>query len=248
MHPVGRTRGGVTALEASRLYQPTVAKTRVACVGDSITFGYHGLIPDDPYGLVQSSSNYPAFLQQLLGPNYEVSNFGEVKNYVQRVPPLSYWSSESFGRLTNTTWDVIVIMLGTNDARLDVWKPGCEHEFSSCRFVVDYNSMIRTVRNLGRVPGQSPMILLMVPPPVFFSQTKNDSAALNPTVVNTVISQLVPQIAEANNLPVINLFQAFGSQKFNFMCDDSWCDAVHPSDEGFRAIGFAVAGRISTAR
>lgn len=42
-------------------------KTRVACIGDSITYGY---------GIRDREQTYPAVLQELLGEEFEVGNFG----------------------------------------------------------------------------------------------------------------------------------------------------------------------------
>lgn len=44
------------------------AATKIACIGDSITFGY--LIPQ------REANNYPKFLGELLGGEFEVRNFG----------------------------------------------------------------------------------------------------------------------------------------------------------------------------
>ena len=41
---------------------------RIACIGDSITWGFTLLNP--------WKQSYPALLQQRLGPDYEVRNFG----------------------------------------------------------------------------------------------------------------------------------------------------------------------------
>jgi len=48
--------------------QAAAAKIKVACVGDSITFG-SGIADRD-------NASYPAQLQKLLGDGFEVKNFG----------------------------------------------------------------------------------------------------------------------------------------------------------------------------
>ena len=49
----------------------TNTKTKVACIGDSLTRGY----------LLEDAQSYPAQLQQLLGAQYEVRNFGHTSSY-----------------------------------------------------------------------------------------------------------------------------------------------------------------------
>ena len=45
-------------------------KIKVACVGNSVTFGYN--LPD------RATQAYPVRLQQMLGERYEVKNFGHI--------------------------------------------------------------------------------------------------------------------------------------------------------------------------
>lgn len=56
----------VNARVPKRIY---LEKTRVACVGNSITYG---MTLADP-----ATESYPAQLQQMLGDGYEVGNFGK---------------------------------------------------------------------------------------------------------------------------------------------------------------------------
>ena len=87
--------------------------TRIACVGDSITAG-------------SCSSGEPAFypsqLQDLLDAEYgsgayNVTNFGESGATMQKKGDSPYWERASFPKLVAETWDIVVIMLGTNDAK-----------------------------------------------------------------------------------------------------------------------------------
>ena len=61
-----------TAGTASSTAQTSVpsTKTKVACIGDSLTRGY----------LLEDAQSYPAQLQQLLGAQYEVRNFGHTSS------------------------------------------------------------------------------------------------------------------------------------------------------------------------
>ena len=51
------------------LYAPAQKRTKVACVGNSITYGY--LLPE------REKQAYPSQLHQLLGNDYLVGNFGK---------------------------------------------------------------------------------------------------------------------------------------------------------------------------
>ena len=64
----------------------TNTKTKVACIGDSLTRGY----------LLEDAQSYPAQLQQLLGAQYEVRNFGHTSSYVIDDGPVEYRNTEDY--------------------------------------------------------------------------------------------------------------------------------------------------------
>ena len=73
---------------------------RVACVGDSITKG----------------SGYTVKLQSLLGTDYSVANFGVDGSTVSLNSKRPYVSQPEFQKAEEFQPDIVVIMLGTNDA------------------------------------------------------------------------------------------------------------------------------------
>ena len=89
------------------------APIRVACVGDSITFG-HGTEP-------REEKNYPHLMQSLLGDNWQVQNFGVSGSIAQSVGDLPYTSTPEFLESLAFDPDVLVLMLGTNDSKAHNW-------------------------------------------------------------------------------------------------------------------------------
>ena len=73
---------------------------RVACVGDSITQG----------------SGYPNKLQTLLGSNFTVRNFGVSGSTVSLNSIKPYMKQTAFRKAEDFDPQIVVIMLGTNDA------------------------------------------------------------------------------------------------------------------------------------
>ncbi|GMI28844.1 hypothetical protein TeGR_g1332 [Tetraparma gracilis] len=228
------------------------AATRIACVGDSITAG-------------SCSSGEPAFypsqLQDLLDAEYgsgayNVTNFGESGATMQKKGDSPYWERASFPKLVAETWDIVVIMLGTNDAKDEGsggpsnWQHDCA-TLADCVFAEDYKSMIDTVRSLG-----NPDIYIMVPPPLM----EDTIYGMNSTVINSVYPSLIPAIQADNKgvLGPIDIFSALGgvadwTSAFpdscsldspwapcsNF-CDEQSCDQCHPNDDGYAALAKAV--------
>lgn len=88
------------------------AETKVACVGDSITFGYQ--IPN------RGSHNYPKYLGELLGPDFEVRNFGNSGKTCGDYPgekPRRRWYGDNAEHKAASDWqaDVYICNLGIND-------------------------------------------------------------------------------------------------------------------------------------
>lgn len=97
-------------------------KIRIACVGDSVTYG--SIITD------RINMSYPAQLQQMLGDKFEVGNFGKSSAYVlphespfntyeknAENPALSYKNTAEYSASISFKPDVVIIMLGSNDIR-----------------------------------------------------------------------------------------------------------------------------------
>ena len=172
------SRPGQQLREAVLRYDPTAA-LRVACVGDSITYGYRG-------GLRRSANAYPVLLRELLsGSRYSVANLGNSGKTASKqgrdggIPgsPASYWKTSEFAELRANPWDAVVIMLGTNDAKdrssrgSNNWQhEGCDTDASatSCSYWHGLAGLVRVARRLPRTRRGSghPEIFMVVPPPL----------------------------------------------------------------------------------
>ena len=86
---------------------------KIACVGDSITYG-HG-IANWP------KNNYPAQLQEFLGDEYHVSNFGHSGRTLSPDGDQPYVESDQYQLSLDYDADIVVIMLGTNDSKPENW-------------------------------------------------------------------------------------------------------------------------------
>jgi len=96
-----------------REQQTRLRPVRVACVGDSITFG-HGTEP-------RERKCYPHLLQQRLGKGWEVKNFGVSGSIIQFSGDLPYAATDALFDSLDYEPDVLVFMLGTNDSKSHNW-------------------------------------------------------------------------------------------------------------------------------
>lgn len=106
--------------------------TKVACIGNSITYGIGTENPQ-----VES---YPAQLQQLLGCDYLVGNFGKPGATLLNHGHRPYMKQPEFQKAMEFAGDIAVIHLGINDTDPRNW-PNYRDEF-----VRDYLALIDSCR------------------------------------------------------------------------------------------------------
>ena len=87
-------------------------KIKVACVGNSITWG-HG-IQD------RSKNTYPAQLQQLLGDGFDVRNFGNNGKCAQDEADDPYTKTQEYADALAFLPDIVIIKLGTIGIIMDL--------------------------------------------------------------------------------------------------------------------------------
>ncbi len=120
------------------LFSQTNRKIRVACVGNSVTYGA-GIENRDIYA-------YPAQLQELLGNPYEVGNFGKNGATLLSRGHRPYIQQEEFKKALEFQPDLVVIHLGLNDTDPRNW-PAYGKDF-----IRDYAALIDSFRNLESQP------------------------------------------------------------------------------------------------
>ena len=115
-------------------------KIKVACIGDSITEGALG------DGGVVAATGYPAQLQEMLGERYEVRNFGKCGYCATRNSNAPYWNLPEFQASQEYQPDIVIIMLGTNDAWSGNWNV-VQNDFER-----DYTELVNTYKSLDSRP------------------------------------------------------------------------------------------------
>ena len=126
--------------------------------------------------------------------------------------------------LTASKWDVIVIMLGTNDAHNDCGTPasriGCSSDWArdcggpentslaNCRFAEDFASLVSLVKTLGTTPT-GPKVYVMTPTPMMAHNKKSPAMQ---TTINTLLPKLFPLMAKATKgvAGLINAYKGMG--------------------------------------
>lgn len=144
-----------------------------------------------------------------------------------------YWQHPDFQKSTDYSPDVVVIMLGTNDAKAENWKG---HE----QFLQDYGDLVTHYQSLPSKPA----IYLMSPPKVFLVRGKTAPAfAVDVEAINA-ISAGIKRLAGDRHVGFIdiNAITATDAEYFGF-------DGIHPNAEGTKLIAESVyAALISSPR
>jgi len=192
-------------------------KTRVACVGDSITYGAGLEHPE--------LESYPAVLGQLLGPAFEVRNFGVRGATLLRSGDLPYWDLPEFGSAAAFEPQIVILQLGTNDTKERNWRHRSE-------FAGDLADLIET---FAALPSH-PRVWVCLPPPLFGLLRTPGNSMLE----NEVIPQIT-RVAQEKQAPIIDVNAALAGR------GDCFPDGVHPDAEGSAAIARAVFNALQKA-
>ncbi|KAA6345492.1 Acetylxylan esterase [termite gut metagenome] len=189
----------------------TEEKTRVACVGNSITYGMNIQNRD--------SDSYPAVLQQLLdSTKYEVRNYGFSGRTLLNKGDYPYMKEDMYSEALDFQPNIVVIKLGTNDTKPQNWVYQEE-------YLQDMQAMIDAFRGLS----SNPTIYLCYPAKAYSAGWE-----ISDSIIANGVIPYINQIAEVNNLKIIDLYAATENMEDNFP------DGIHPNEEGAKIIAETV--------
>ena len=210
----------VVCLMTNGLFNTSHAKppVKVACVGNSVTFGY--LLPN------RETESYPAQLQQLLGEGYEVRNFGRSGATLLRHGHRPYDQTEEYQAALQFAGDKVIIHLGLNDTDPRNW-PNYRDEF-----VKDYLALISAFREAN--PKCHVWICRLTP--IFHRHHRFKSGTRD---WFWLIQQRIEEVARLSGAELIDLHTILYNRP------DLFPDALHPTAEGAALIARQVYGHLT---
>jgi lysophospholipase L1-like esterase len=197
---------------------------RIACVGDSNTFGYGVRNPNH--------DSYPAQLGVLLGERCAVRNFGVNAAALQKLSDFPYWEQGAFRKSIDFAPDIVLIMLGTNDTKVNNW-------ITVETFIADYRALVRFYQAL---PSQ-PKVYALTPPAAFASR---GNAALNYQMDGAALDELTAAIramAAEDGVALIDIRIATDGRPELFPED-----GIHIDEQGCGVVARAVCEALSLER
>ena len=186
--------------------------TKIACIGNSITAGFGIKYP--------SIHGYPPQLQQMLGSNYWVRNFGVSSRTMLNKGDYPYMNESAWKEALDFKPDIAIVKLGTNDSKPENWQYGKG-------FKKDLEQMVTTLRE----SNPSIKIFLCTPIPAF-KPTWNISD-------DVILNKIIPiqhKVAKKYGLQVIDLHTLYAGDG-----DKMLKDGIHPDERGTKRLAEIIA-------
>lgn len=197
---------------------PRKDAVRVACIGNSITFGA---------GIKnRSRDSYPSVLARMLGDSYWVKNFGVSARTMLNKGDHPYMNEPAYKNALAFNPNIVVIKLGTNDSKSFNWKYKAD-------FMKDAQTMINAFKGL---PSQ-PKIYLCYPSKAYLT-----GDGINDDIISKEIIPMINKLAKKNDLSVIDLHTAMDGMPELFP------DRIHPNEKGAQVMAKAVYQSISALK
>ncbi len=184
----------------------SIKKIKIACAGDSITYG-HGIKERERY-------SYPNQLQKLLGEKYEVGNFGTNHATVFKNGGKPYWNMISFQKAKDFLPNIVIIILGANCSNKTNWKNQKDYQSNVLELIQNFQNLIT-----------KPEIFICLPPPAF-----QKKYGVRPLIIENEIVPRLKMIISQNNLFSIDLNTPIKNNV------DFFPDSIHPNRNGTKKI------------
>jgi lysophospholipase L1-like esterase len=200
------------------LAQPVAAAVpiRITCVGAS------DVSSPTPYG----TPNWPDYITPMLGYEYAITNCGASGTTMLKQGNAPYWNTQQYTNSLNSSPDIVIIMLGSNDSKSYNW-------IYQTNYVHDYETLINEYRNLPSHPRIYLNTLLTV--------YGGGSYDITDPIVTGELCPMIKQIAFDENLPIIDINAATKNMPQNFP------DNVHPNIAGAKVVAQTVFNGLMSA-
>jgi lysophospholipase L1-like esterase len=189
------------------------ATTRVACLGDSITFGARANNP--------KTDSYPAQLAAMLGDRYIVKNYGVGGATLLKKGRPSIW--RRVVEAVHFRPHIVIIMLGTNDTVSSNWK-----------YIDDFSDNANELICVFRRLPTKPAIFFCTPTDMILeteglTQERIDNLKERRPRLHRLIP-IIGRIAQQNRMELLEMHRLFQGKS------ELLTDGVHPNTDGYRLL------------
>lgn len=206
--------------------EPKEGQIKVACIGDSITYG-HGISD-------WTKNSYPVLLQGILGEDYHVANFGSSGACVNPDGDQPYVSRAVYQAAIEYDADIIVFMMGTNDAKPENWTNAQE-------FMDDYVALLESLKD----GSKEPEIYIVLPSEAYYSKDCDPDSGIasydiQPAKINEIAQSIKLYVYTSSywmEMIDVHLLTEAHPEWFEV-------DGIHPNNDGAKAIAELIAEAI----
>ena len=206
---------------------PRTDALKVACIGNSITDG-HGIEMAPQHG-------YPALLQQMLGKDYCVRNFGVSARTLLNKGDYPYMNEQAWRDALAFNPDFVVIKLGTNDSKPQNWQYAAEFKHDLKEMITklrpDLAAKAKKKSKKAKATVEAkPRIILCTP-----IVARKPSWDISDSIIVNGIIPIQREVAQEYGLEVLDLHTLFGNGDENLQDD-----GIHPNEKGVKKIAEEV--------
>lgn len=187
-------------------------KIKIACIGDSITYGACSTAPQ--------KNSYSARLQERLGDKYDVRNFAMPSACLRYDGGFPYVNQSVYRKSLNFEPDMVIIMLGTNDAMAPNWGNG----YGVDHFKADARKLINSYRDLKSNPD-----IYLATAPYTYDMGRQ-------TIIYEEIAPAQREIAAKEGCTLIDMNQKTYELSKSFF----YGDYIHFNDSGYNLMSQMV--------
>lgn len=192
-------------------------KTKIACVGDSITYGFL-LFPRKKHA-------YPTIVQQQLGAAFCVRNFGVNGATVTQTGNRPYMKQQQYRESISFAPDIVIVMLSTNDTRV--------MNRDTARFMRDYEELLASYEKL------SAKIIVMTSPQIYCARRRHTPYYGMDATMLAKYRSMIQEICERKRITCLDMYTISLAYPQCFAVD-----GVHPNKLFAAVMGAKVAAKI----
>lgn len=193
------------------------AQIKVACVGNSITENI----------ALSNEQKYPSILQDLLGNGYIVRNYGIGARTVLKKGDYPYWNEERYKEVLAWNPDIVIVKMGTNDAKAQNWAYKDNFESDYIEFILSFQTL-----------PSHPKVFICYPIPTF----KDNFLPVEDQLLVKEMMPMIDNISKATCADIIDLHTPLVGK------DDCVYDKVHPNEKGTKIMARVIARKICPHR
>ena len=190
------------------LIQPEVKEEKIACIGDSITYG-------NGVWQTRESHAWSFLLENMLPKSYTIHNLGISGATLQAEGNNPYTASEQWQYAISHPHSIYIVMLGTNDTKPINWNEE--------RYAKQLDDMIEILLHLE----WKSKVIMMLPSRIFINPSTGETVnGMSNDVLVEKVHPIIRKVAKKHGLKMVDLYAITKDHPEYFE------DGVHPGQIG----------------